>query len=274
MKKFKSIMPLLLVLNLFLSTSIFASPSDPTDESNQALDIAQSYFSALRNNDVNGMIENSIDLNYIDKEGREEGYKEFATDTLVNYEILEAEKINDAEYQLQVQFTYSDIEKYPSLPYTVSKTEEGWKVIVKPLEVNLDPSSPDYLTVKDGIPLYKMTQDTDIQPFAELVYYSFDLVGGSPLLGQTNFNITKGSVTVHGWQNDSIGTASVRYEIVKPLSGGTVNWYGQKTVTGQYPQNGTWYSESIKLSASPITNARIRITNMSYEVRGAGNVYE
>lgn len=220
------------------------------------------------------MIENSIDLNYIDKEGREKGYKEFATDTLVNYEILKAEKINDAEYQLQVQFTYSNIEKYPTIPYTVSKTQEGWKVIVKPLEVNLDPSSPDYFTVKDGTPLYKMTQDTDIQPFAELVYYSFDLVGGVPLLGQTNFNISKGSVTVHGWQNDHIGTASVRYEIVKPLSGGTVNWYGQKTVTGNYSQNGTWYSEKITLSASPITNARIRITNMSYEVRGAGNVYE
>lgn len=276
MKKFKKIMPLFLLLNLFLTTSIFATSAGSAEKSNEALDVAHLYFDALLRNDVNGMIEYSNDLNYIDNKSREEGYNEFATDTLVNYEILKAEKINDTEYQLQVQFTYTDIDKYPSLPYTVSKTEQGWKVIIKPLEVNLDPSSSDYLNVKAGTPIYKMIQEpeTTFQPFAELVYYSFDLFGQQPLLGQTNFNISKGSVTVHGWQTDGIGTASVRYEIVKPLSGGNVNWYGQKTVNGNYPQNGTWYSESISLSASPITNARIRITNMSYEVIGAGNVYE
>lgn len=276
MKKFKKIMPLFLLLNLFLTTSIFATTADSTEKSNEALDVAHQYFDALLRNDVNGMIKYSNDLNYIDNKSREEGYNEFATDTLVNYEILKAEKINDTEYQLQVQLTYTDTDKYPSLPYTVSKTEQGWKVIVKPLEVNLDPSSSDYLKVKAGTPIYKMIQEpeTTIRPFAELVYYSFDLFGQQPLLGQTNFNISKGSVTVHGWQTDGIGTASVRYEIVKPLSGGNVNWYGQKTVNGNYPQNGTWYGESITLSASPITNARIRITNMSYEVTGAGNVYE
>ncbi|ANA81079.1 hypothetical protein C7121_00875 [Paenibacillus glucanolyticus] len=276
MNKLKQIMPLFLLLSLFLSTSIFATSANTVEKSNEALDVAHLYFKALLKNDVNGMIEYSNDLNYIDNKSREKGYNEFATDTLVSYEILKVENINDTEYQLQVQLTYTDVDNYPPLPYTVSKTEQGWKVIIKPLEVNLDPGSSDYLKVKAGTPIHKMIQEpeTTIQPFAELVYYSFDLFGQQPLLGQTNFNISRGSVTVHGWQNDRIGTASVRYEIVKPLSGGNVNWYGQKTVNGNYPQNGTWYSESISLSASPITNARIRITNMSYDVFGAGNVYE
>lgn len=185
MKMFKKIMPLFLLLNLFLTTSIFATTADSTEKSNEALDVAHLYFDALLKNDVNGIIAYSNDLNYIDNKSREEGYNEFATDTLVNYEILKAEKINDTEYQLQVQLTYTDTDKYPSLPYTVSKTEQGWKVIIKPLEVNLDPSSSDYLKVTAGTPIYKMIQEpeTTIRPFAELVYYSFDLFGQQPLLG-------------------------------------------------------------------------------------------
>lgn len=267
---------LFLIFNVSLSTTGTAAAEADQEG---ALHAANAYLDALQINDVDKMMQYSYDLNYINEESRREGYKLFADDSLDSANIVNIHKIDDDNYQMEVQFTYTDVQSYPIIPYQVQNTSDGWKVIIKPLEVNLDPNSPEYMTVKEGIPLYQMTPDEEAlfrSTRAAIVYYSFDLQTSTPVLGVNSFDISKGTVTINGYQTDRLSSTStsVKYEIVKPLSSGTINWYGQKTVTGSYPQSGTWYSYQISLSASPITNARVRMTNLSYDVYGAGNVYE
>ncbi|WP_211749273.1 hypothetical protein [Paenibacillus sp. Marseille-Q4541] len=275
--RFCYVLVLFLILNTSMSTAVTAAPVDSNQE--EALQIANAYLDALQNNDVDRMMRYSYDLNYINEESRREGYNRFATDSLDHYRVESISKVDDQEYEIEVQYTYTDVQSYPLIPYTVLNTNDGWKVIIKPLEVNLNPDSSEYMSIKDGVPVYQMTPDEGklfAAPRAAVAYYSFDLQSSTPLLGSSSFNITQGTVTINGYQSDRVSSskASVKYEIVKPLSSGAVNWYGQKTIAGSYPQNGSWYSSQISLSASPITDARVRITNLSYDVYGAGNVYE
>lgn len=267
---------LFLIFNMSVSTTGTAAAQ--VDQEG-AIRTANAYLNALENNDIDMMIQYSYDLNYINEESRREGYKLFADDSLDSANIVNIHKIDDDNYQMEVQFTYTDVQSYPVIPYQVQNTSDGWKVIVKPLEVNLDPVSPEYMSVTEGIPLYQMTPDEEAlfsSTRAAIVYYSFDLQTSTPVLGVNSFDISKGTVTINGYQTDRLSSShtSVKYEIVKPLSSGTINWYGQKTVSGSYPQDGSWYSHQISLSASPIKDARVRMTNLSYNVYGAGNVYE
>jgi len=279
-KKLARGLSVLTLVSLLLVPAVDAN-SVTQDVPNVALLTASEYFDSFISNDIEGQIENSIDTNYLNDETRREGYQNFPNTDLTGYKILSAKKINDSLIDLSVQYIYPGINDYPALPYSVIKEDGAWKVEIKPLEVNLDKTSVDYRKVKEGLPLYaasftKPANDMMQISSVMLDYYSFSGLTTSPLVGYDTFNIASGntSVTINGWQysNEAIPNyGSVKYEIIS-IAGGITNWYGQKTVNGDYVTS--YYAEFIYLSQAPISNARIRISAMngaSHE--GAGNIY-
>ncbi|QUL55577.1 hypothetical protein KDC22_03100 [Paenibacillus tritici] len=103
------------------------------------MDAATSYFDAYIAKDAEGMMFYSKDTNYLDEKSREEGYiKDFKTNPTTGYEIVESKQINSSEVQLYVVQKYAgqSYEQSPPLPFTVFKSENGWKVMVEPLEIN------------------------------------------------------------------------------------------------------------------------------------------
>ncbi|MBT2284146.1 hypothetical protein J7E78_11415 [Paenibacillus polymyxa] len=103
------------------------------------MEAATEYFQAYIAKDVEGMMFYSEDTNYLDEKSREEGYvKDFKTNPTTGYEIVETKQINTDEVQFYVVQKYAGqgYEQSPPLPYKIFKSENGWKVLVEPLEIN------------------------------------------------------------------------------------------------------------------------------------------
>ncbi|MEK4528262.1 MULTISPECIES: hypothetical protein [Paenibacillus] len=103
------------------------------------MEAATEYFQAYIARDVEGMMFYSKDTNYLDEKSREEGYvKDFKTNPTTGYEIVESKQINTDEVQFYVVQKYAgqDYEQSPPLPYKIFESENGWKVLVEPLEIN------------------------------------------------------------------------------------------------------------------------------------------
>ncbi|MDT3425479.1 hypothetical protein J2Z22_000995 [Paenibacillus forsythiae] len=118
--------------------------------------VAKKYFDAFLANDIENMINYSKDVNYLDEKSRREGYEEFKPSHLESYEIVSYQEARNDKIDILVQYKYSDMDFYPKLPYSIIKDELGWKVLIKPLIVNLNKNSPEYGNVKEGIPMYKI----------------------------------------------------------------------------------------------------------------------
>lgn len=234
------------------------------------------------------MIQYSKDTNYLDEASRKADYEETAKeDTVTGYKIVESKSVSDSEVDLSVQFTYSDIGTIPVLPFSIHKYTDGWKVLIEPIEVNVNKDSADYGKVKKGTPEYKVQYFDNSGKISTkgvaIDYYSFDNIGGTSLTGLQTFDISQPTVTIRGAQTTSPNTInntldiSVVYEIIKKNTNGVITWFGQKTVKGTYTGGGDAYYEGITLTQKGITNARIRITNTTGNqvfVSGSGNVYE
>ncbi|MGO4732365.1 hypothetical protein [Paenibacillus sp. 2KB_22] len=103
------------------------------------MEAATEYFDAYIAKDVEGMMFYAKDTNYLDEKSREEGYvKDLKTNPTTGYEIVETKQINTDEVQFYVVQKYAgqDYEQSPPLPYKIFKSENGWKVLVEPLEIN------------------------------------------------------------------------------------------------------------------------------------------
>ncbi|MDT3425480.1 hypothetical protein J2Z22_000996 [Paenibacillus forsythiae] len=292
MKKIIQMFAVFSLVGLLMISSVNAAQVNSTDSKGlgqaspkTALKVANDYFTAYISQDVEGQIANAVDTNYLDEKSRRAGLVEFADVNVTDYKILSYKEVSDTQIDLSVQLVYPSIPNYPSLPFSVIKYEDGWKVLIKAYDVNLDTTSPDYGTIKAGLPLYKkvtFNQDLVQSRTVMLDYYAFSGLGqGTVLLGEDTFNIASGNttVTINGWQTvDQIMTSAwspgVKYAIVT-VSGSTTNWFGQKTINDIISQNDVWYTEYITLTQAPISNARIQITGTgSYcTMEGAGNVY-
>ncbi|OME30575.1 hypothetical protein BSK63_16910 [Paenibacillus odorifer] len=118
------------------------------------MDAATSYFDAYISKDAKGMMFYSKDTNYLDEKSRKEGYvKDFKTNPTTGYEIVESKQINSNEVQLYVVQKYAgqSYEQSPPLPFKVFKSENGWKVLVEPLEINTVTGE-----VTEGTPIHAM----------------------------------------------------------------------------------------------------------------------
>ncbi|WP_127595853.1 hypothetical protein [Paenibacillus lautus] len=117
------------------------------------MEAAEGYFDAIIAKDKEGMMFYAKDTNYLDEKSREEGYREdLKTNPTSSYEIVGSKQINSNEFELSVILNYSG-EGYkhtPPLPYKVFKSENSWKVLVEPLEINTLTGD-----VKKGMPIYK-----------------------------------------------------------------------------------------------------------------------
>ncbi|MGC6588683.1 hypothetical protein ACPV3A_27530 [Paenibacillus sp. Dod16] len=117
------------------------------------MEAAEEYFDALIAKDKDGMMFYSKDTNYLDEKSREEGYREdLKTNPTSSYEIVGSKQINSNEFELSVILNYSGegYKQTPPLPYKVFKSENSWKVLVEPLEINTLTGD-----VKKGTPIYK-----------------------------------------------------------------------------------------------------------------------
>lgn len=153
----KMIIPIF--LSACIASVIFGSTRSEALQSGAEtpLEAANNYFGAYISKDVDGMIQNAVDTNYLDDETRKKGYEENAkTDPILDYEIVENKKLSDTEIILSVRYTYSDSGKIAPLPYKVKKYDDGWKVLVEPLEIDMVTGE-----VKKGTPFYQIKYTND-----------------------------------------------------------------------------------------------------------------
>lgn len=276
----------ILTMSLLLTVAVVPSASaSPSQSSSQVLEeatqVATDYFKSYISKDIEGRIKNSVEPIYANDTERRAAYElQAKTDTPVaDFKIVESTEVSNSEVDLSVQFTTVDT-VLPPLPYEVKKIDNDWKVVLIPYEVNADPGSPEYGEVK---PLdVEKTEYIDNSGLATarnttLDYYSFNNWDGSTLTGLDTFNTSNNWVSIMGYQsvtNFTLPTSYwyVKYEIITQI-GGSVQWYGQKTVYDTHSQNSQYY-EIINLSVNKISNAKIRISSNGGYGTGAGNVYE
>ncbi|HBU83810.1 MAG TPA: hypothetical protein DEF35_19540 [Paenibacillus sp.] len=75
----------------------------------------------------------------MNEKSREKGYeKDFKTNPTTEYEIVGIKQINSNEVEISVIEKYAGqgYEQSPPLPYKVFKSDNGWKVLVEPFEIN------------------------------------------------------------------------------------------------------------------------------------------
>lgn len=151
--KFKKIVTVLLggvVAGAILISSTTAAERAVAQTPKEAV---EAYFDALIAKDAEGMMFYAKDINYLDEKSREEGYKEnFRTNSASSYEIVGSKQINSNEYEFSVILNYSGegLKQTPPLPYKAFKTENSWKLLVEPLEINTRTGE-----VKKGKPLHE-----------------------------------------------------------------------------------------------------------------------
>ncbi|WP_342553300.1 hypothetical protein [Paenibacillus sp. FSL R7-0652] len=119
---------------LFASTTTAERPAAQTP-----LEAAAGYYDAYMDRDAAGMMFYSEDTNYLDEKSRKEGYlKDFITNPTTDYQIVGSKKMNNYEFQFYIVQEYAgqNYDQSPPLPHKVFKTENGWKVLVEPLEIN------------------------------------------------------------------------------------------------------------------------------------------
>ncbi|MEK3826100.1 hypothetical protein [Paenibacillus sp. FSL K6-1558] len=283
LKKIK-ILTMSLLLTVAVVPSASASPSHNSYSQvlEEAEQVASNYFNSYISKDIEGRIKNSVEPNYENDTERRSAYAlQAETDTpVVDFKILNSTEVSNSEVHLSVQFTTVDT-ILPPLPYEVKKINQDWKVVLIPQEVNADQNSPDYGKVKPiNVENTEYIDNSGLMAAraTTLDYYSFSNWGGNTLIGKDTFNTTNNWVSIMGYQSDSNwngGPTSgfyVKYEIITQI-GGSVQWYGQKTVNGYYFQENQYYA-IINLSANKISNAKVRISSNGNQVSGAGNVYE
>ncbi|MFS0855888.1 MULTISPECIES: hypothetical protein [Paenibacillus] len=103
------------------------------------MEAATEYYDAYIAKDAEGMMLYSKDINYLDEKSREKGYeKDFKTNPTTGYEIVGSKQINSNEVEISVIEKYAgqSYEQSPPLPYKVFKSDNEWKVLVEPLEIN------------------------------------------------------------------------------------------------------------------------------------------
>ncbi|MGE7825045.1 hypothetical protein [Paenibacillus sp. NPDC093718] len=117
------------------------------------MEAATEYFDAYIARDAEGMMFYSKDINYLDEKSREKGYvKDFKTNPTTGYEIVGSKQINSNEFEISVIEKYAgqSYEQSPPLPYKVFKSDNGWKVLVEPFEINTATGE-----VTKGTPVHK-----------------------------------------------------------------------------------------------------------------------
>ncbi|MEK4061401.1 MULTISPECIES: hypothetical protein [Paenibacillus] len=270
---------------LLMVTVVPAASASPSQSSSQVLEeatqVATDYFKSYISKDIEGRIQKSVEPSYANDTERRSAYiLQTETDTpVVDFEIVNSTEVSNSEVDLSVQFTTVDT-VLPPLPYEVKKIDNEWKVVLIPHEVNADQGSPDYGKVK---PLDENTQYIDnsglITARATMLdYYSFYNWAGNTLIGSDTFNTSNDWVSIMGYQEVSnwVGSTDswyVKYEIITQI-GGSVQWYGQKTIYGQHYTSNPQYYEIINLSTNRISNAKIRISSNGGLGTGSGNIYE
>lgn len=163
MKRAKTIIYRTAVLFLFTYlTVIHAERSEAKrDIQEDPENVAKHYFDAYLSKDVSDMMKYSLDENYLDEPSRKRAYeKDSPIDTITEFKIISFSKVNEDKYNLSVQLTYSDIGTLPPITYSIVKQDNSWKLLLKPIEINMNKNSPDYGQIKEGTPAYKI-QYTD-----------------------------------------------------------------------------------------------------------------
>lgn len=159
MKRTKTIILFTAALFLFTYlTVVYSQRSEATKNIQEdPRSVASNYFNAYISKDVNAMMEYSVDENYLDEVSRKKAYEKNApSDTVNGFKIINFNKVNEARYDISVQLTYSDIGTIPPIPFSVVKQNGSWKLLLKPIEINLNKNSPDYGQIKEGTPEYKI----------------------------------------------------------------------------------------------------------------------
>lgn len=137
--KRKKLVPLLLAGIVAGSILVTTTTTAERVVAQTPMEAAKEYYDAYIARDAEGMMFYSKDINYLDEKSREEGYlKDFKTNPTTGYEIVGSKQINSQVVEISVIEKYAGqgYQQSPPLPFIVFNSDNGWKVLVEPLEIN------------------------------------------------------------------------------------------------------------------------------------------
>ncbi|WP_336783360.1 hypothetical protein [Paenibacillus illinoisensis] len=137
--KRKKLVPLLLAGIVAGSILVATTTTAERVIAQTPMEAATEYYDAYIARDAEGMMFYSKDINYLDEKSREEGYlTDFRTNPTTGYEIVGSKQINSQEVEISVIEKYAGqgYQQSPPLPFIVFNSDNGWKVLVEPLEIN------------------------------------------------------------------------------------------------------------------------------------------
>ncbi|MFB5268418.1 hypothetical protein ACE41H_16770 [Paenibacillus enshidis] len=263
------------------SIPVFAE-SDTNDEV-QAKQAVVNYLQAIENQDTDELTKWVEDTRFSSLTEQEEQYEnQFENDNFTDYTLNDFDENGDS-YEATITMTRKATGEVHSLNLPVEKFGDQWKLVVNGQET-MSENVKARLQSNQNNEVGEISPN-EIKPLAAAVaYWSFSFTRNGVVLPNTSaysdkFDMTGNSVTINGWQELPGSTRSVTllYSIVeKGFLGDDV--YGETTVAGRYPQNGTWYSTSIRNenSNTPPSDVSIKIYNPSSTIgpSGAGNAYQ
>ncbi|GMK39469.1 hypothetical protein PCCS19_25230 [Paenibacillus sp. CCS19] len=200
------------------------------------------------------------------------------------YNIVAQDTSDANNVQISVELVYEGSEALPPVPYFIVKENGSYKVKETIVQIDLNPLSPNYKKVRVGNA--KISKGGDIITYAVISgsFYADEILANSGGLNSSTttyfghtFSNTKTNITINGWQEKSSGTESLslRYGIAVKNAGGVYTDLATSSlVTGNVPQNGTWFNRYLT-NVTVGNNRCVFVENTNYsKALVAGNAYE
>lgn len=264
------------------SVTAFAETSTTSEDA--AKQSVVSYLHAIDDQNADELIELVEDSRFSSLSDQKEQYENlFKDDIFSDYTLVDFENNGDG-YEATINMIRKETGEVNSLTVPVEKRGDEWKLIVDGQETMSQNVKNKLQSISDSNNEVQ-EKSSEIAPLATSVaYWNFTFTKNGEVLGNTStysdtFNMTGGSVTINSWQElpGSLTSVTLLYQIVKKgfLSDDV---YGETTITGRYPKNGTWYSKSIRNveTNTPPSGVCIKVYNPSSTngPSGAGNAYQ
>ncbi|KXJ35297.1 hypothetical protein AX282_06120 [Bacillus spizizenii] len=263
------------------STSVSAKEDDSVPSENEtANDVLENSLEALVNYDIETYVENA-EIKWSDS--KSETIKELRSLQeslpLVNYEILEEEKISDHHYTFQVRTYYGEDRETDIFeePFQVMDIDGKWKILMSEEGLSLD----EYELVE--------TKHEEVETKHELEENENDLIGEiqfgalcRSFNGEFKYNLStswfsacKSTGLILNITSQSVSSGgAVRYDLQGKYSNGSIKTLNTKTIKGNVKN--TLYS--LGYSGNKPSQLRLRFThvqgfNASYPATVKGQLY-
>ncbi|HEU4963000.1 MAG TPA: hypothetical protein VFV52_03935 [Bacilli bacterium] len=244
--------------------------------------VINTYLNANQVGDVDLMVELADDVRFNDETAQKNEYTQrHKENPLVDYKIVDKDVVDATHVNFSVVLEYQDKVDLPVTPFETVNENGQWKVLIEPLEVNMNPKFPDYFKVKKSKTKSREVRAAVVEQNSltqSVLYWDFNnIASNEEIISNNSFDQVRydGQLTLNGWQESNYsGSPYVQYEVIK-ITDNVFSSYDKLSVSGTYPQSGgTWFTRY--LTDVPFgVGYKMRFKNLTTSSSsGAGNAYE